>query len=86
MDTEPTTPTPLTDPQGYLALRKFSCKLPQCPRTGLPVSFADIGDPDGTPVLFVPPSGCTRWFAAPQGGSAVQLLIQTLLQTGTTSA
>lgn len=62
-------PTPLTDPHGYLALFKFNRKLARCPRTLAPVSYADIGDPDGTPVLFVPPSGCSRWFAAPQGQS-----------------
>lgn len=59
--------TPLTDPEAYLALFKFSRRLRRCPRTGLSVSYADIGDPDGVPVLFVPPSGCSRWFAAPQG-------------------
>jgi hypothetical protein len=60
-------PTPLTDPDGYLSLFKFNRRLRKCPRTGLSVSYADIGDPDGIPVLFVPPSGCSRWFAAPQG-------------------
>ncbi|WOO82616.1 uncharacterized protein LOC62_04G006096 [Vanrija pseudolonga] len=59
-------PSPLNDPQAYLSLFKFNRKLPKCPRTGLPVSYSDIGDPDGIPVLFVPPSGCTRWFSAPQ--------------------
>lgn len=63
-------PTPLTDPHAYLALFKFNRKLPLCPRTGVSVSYADIGDPDGIPVLFVPPSGCSRWFAAPQGVSS----------------
>lgn len=63
-------PTPLTDPQGYLSLFKFNLKLPQCPRTNMPVSYSDIGDPNGIPVLFVPPSGCTRWFSAPQGTQA----------------
>jgi hypothetical protein len=60
-------PTPLTDPHAYLALFKFNRRLPKCPRTGAAVSYADIGTPDGIPVLFVPPSGCSRWFAAPQG-------------------
>ncbi|BEJ03304.1 hypothetical protein CcaverHIS641_0104790 [Cutaneotrichosporon cavernicola] len=59
-------PTPLTDPHAYLALFKFNRRLPKCLRTGVAVSYADIGAPDGIPVLFVPPSGCSRWFAAPQ--------------------
>jgi len=60
-------PTPLTDPEGYLALFKFNRRIRRCPRTGMSVTYADIGDPEGVPVLFVPPSGCSRWFAAPQG-------------------
>lgn len=59
-------PSPLNDPAAYLSLFKFNRKI-RCPRTGSDVSFADIGDSEGTPVLMVPPSGCTRWFAAPQG-------------------
>lgn len=59
-------PSPLNDPAAYLSLFKFNRKL-RCSRTGSDVSFSDIGDPSGTPVLMIPPSGCTRWFAAPQG-------------------
>lgn len=59
-------PSPLNDPAAYLSLFKFNRKL-HCSRTGSDVSFSDIGDPSGTPVLMIPPSGCTRWFAAPQG-------------------
>lgn len=76
---EPQEPTPLTDPHGYFALFKFNLRLPRCPRTGLSVSYADIGDPNGVPVLFVPPSGCTRWFGAPQdplaAGYGLRLII-----------
>ncbi|KAJ9099908.1 hypothetical protein QFC21_003913 [Naganishia friedmannii] len=32
-----------------------------CQRTQLPVTYMDAGDPDGVPLLFVLPSGCTRW-------------------------
>lgn len=59
-------PTALSDPEAYLCLRKFSRRLPKCRRTGLPVSFADIGDPDGIPLLWLLPSGCSRWNAVPQ--------------------
>lgn len=56
----------MRDPEGYLASRRFSLKI-QCPRTGLPVSYADLGQEDGVPVLWVLPSGCSRWVAAAQG-------------------
>ncbi|ORY35505.1 Alpha/Beta hydrolase protein [Naematelia encephala] len=59
-------PTALSDPQAYLSLLKFNRRLGRCPRTGLPVSYADIGDPSGVPLLWLLPSGCSRWFAAPQ--------------------
>ncbi|KAL7422437.1 hypothetical protein Q5752_003085 [Cryptotrichosporon argae] len=51
--------------EAYLAQARFSRKL-VCPRTGLPVSFADCGHADGTPMLYVPPSAASRWLAAPQ--------------------
>jgi hypothetical protein len=60
-------PTPATDPLAYLALRKFSQKI-TCPVTKLPVSFADIGDPYGEALLWMMPSGGSRWFAAAHGG------------------
>ncbi|KAK4687023.1 hypothetical protein P7C73_g3105, partial [Tremellales sp. Uapishka_1] len=56
----------LSLPTEYLSSLKFSRKLAKCPRTSLPVSYGDFGDPDGVPVLFIPPSGCTRWFGALQ--------------------
>ncbi|ORX38407.1 Alpha/Beta hydrolase protein [Kockovaella imperatae] len=59
-------PTARTDPEGYLANRNFSRRLAKCPRTGLPVSYADFGDPDGVHVLYLLPSGCSRWLATIQ--------------------
>lgn len=55
-----------SDPQAYLSLFKFSRKI-ICPRTNLPVSFADIGDESGVPLLWMMPSGGSRWFAAAHG-------------------
>ncbi|WVF67572.1 hypothetical protein IAT40_002330 [Kwoniella sp. CBS 6097] len=57
-------PTALSDPQAYLCLKKFNSRLPRCPRTNLPVTFSDIGDEDGVPLLYLLPSGCSRWIAA----------------------
>jgi hypothetical protein len=54
------------DPPAYLSLRKFSQKI-KCPRTGSAVSFADIGDEEGVPLLWMMPSGGSRWFAAAHG-------------------
>ena len=62
-----TEPTPQSDPEGYLASRRFSSAL-TCSRTGMKVSYADIGDPEGIPLLWLMPSGCSRWFAVGQGG------------------
>lgn len=45
-------PTALSDPQGYVASRTFSKRLPKCRRTGLPAYYADIGDPGGSPVAL----------------------------------
>jgi hypothetical protein len=61
------TPTP-EDPPAYLAQVKFSQKI-ICPRTGSAVSFADIGDEGGVPLLWMMPSGGSRWFAVAHGGS-----------------
>ncbi|WWC63394.1 uncharacterized protein I303_105994 [Kwoniella dejecticola CBS 10117] len=58
-------PTALSDPEGYLSLRKFNLRIPRCRRTNLPVTFSDIGAEDGIPVLYLLPSGCSRWIAAP---------------------
>jgi len=44
----------------------FSQKI-TCPRTSLIVSFSQIGDPEGCPVLFIPPAVCSRWAALPLG-------------------
>nr|ODN91925.1 hypothetical protein L203_01179 [Cryptococcus depauperatus CBS 7841] len=57
--------TALSDPESYLSLIKFNRRLNCCPRTNLPVTFSDIGDENGVPVLYVLPSGCSRWVAAP---------------------
>ncbi|OCF57548.1 hypothetical protein L486_05006 [Kwoniella mangroviensis CBS 10435] len=58
-------PTALSDPPAYLALSKFNRRLKRCPRTNLSVTFSDIGDEKGIPLLYVLPSGCSRWIAAP---------------------
>jgi hypothetical protein len=71
---------PLRDPEGYLAAQKFSRKI-VCPRTGLPVSFADLGEEDGVPVLWVLPSGCSRWVAAAQGVCSVSSCCDVLRET-----
>ncbi|OCF31536.1 hypothetical protein I316_06735 [Kwoniella heveanensis BCC8398] len=57
-------PTALSDPQAYLCLKKFNSRLARCPRTNLPVTFSDIGDECGVPLLYLLPSGCSRWIAA----------------------
>jgi hypothetical protein len=54
------------NPEAYLALRKFSQRI-KCRRTGSPVSFADLGDEAGVPLLWMMPSGGSRWFAAAHG-------------------
>lgn len=58
-------PSALSDPPAYLSDTKFNRRI-TCPRTHLPVSFSDTGDPQGVPLLWILPSGCSRWFAAPQ--------------------
>ncbi|GFZ50912.1 hypothetical protein JCM24511_08670 [Saitozyma sp. JCM 24511] len=58
-------PSALSDPPAYLSGAKFNRRI-TCPRTHLPVSFSDTGDPQGVPLLWILPSGCSRWFAAPQ--------------------
>ncbi|WVQ95057.1 hypothetical protein IAU59_002149 [Kwoniella sp. CBS 9459] len=60
----PSTPTALSDPQAYLSLKKFNSRLSRCPRTDLPVTYSDIGAEDGVPLLYLLPSGCSRWIAA----------------------
>jgi hypothetical protein len=72
-------PTARSDPEGYLALCKFSLKLLKCPRSGLPVSYCDVGDPNGIPLLWVLPSGCSRWFAASQGALSPRLNFSSLI-------
>lgn len=52
----------------YLSSPLFSQKI-TCPRTYMTVSFSQIGDPEGCPVLFIPPAVCSRWFAVPLGMS-----------------
>jgi hypothetical protein len=61
------TPTP-EDPPAYLAQAKFSQKI-ICRRTNSAVSFADIGDEGGVPLLWMMPSGGSRWFAVAHGMS-----------------
>jgi hypothetical protein len=58
-------PTP-EDPPAYLAQAKFSQKI-VCRRTNSAVSFADIGDEGGVPLLWMMPSGGSRWFAVAHG-------------------
>jgi hypothetical protein len=50
----------------YLANPKFSQRI-TCPRTSLSVSLSQTGDPEGCPVLFIPPAVCSRWFCVPLG-------------------
>ncbi|WVR09508.1 hypothetical protein IAU60_006576 [Kwoniella sp. DSM 27419] len=57
-------PTALSDPVAYLALNKFNRRLARCPRTNLPVTFSDIGDAAGEAMVYLLPSGCSRWIAA----------------------
>ncbi|KAI5452465.1 hypothetical protein NCC49_000628 [Naganishia albida] len=45
----------------YLSRINLHQRLPSCSRTGLPVTYMDAGDPGGVPLLFMLPSGCTRW-------------------------
>ncbi|ORY35705.1 hypothetical protein BCR39DRAFT_511644 [Naematelia encephala] len=54
------------DARNYFCPRNFSLRLAKCPRTQLPVSYCDIGDPEGIPVLNIVPSACSRWVAAIQ--------------------
>ena len=61
------------DPPAYLAQSRFSQKI-KCPRTGSAVSFAEIGDEDGVPLLWMMPSGGSRWFAVAHGISLVPWL------------
>jgi len=64
----PSLRTGQADLETYLASKRFSQQI-TCPRTSLVVSFSQIGDPKGCPVLFVPPAVCSRWFAVPLGVS-----------------
>lgn len=63
---QPPSPSPRSEPIAYLSTLPFSRRLPRCPRTHLPITYADIGDPAGVPLLVLMPSGASRWFAAPQ--------------------
>jgi hypothetical protein len=54
----------------YLSSPLFSQKI-TCPRTSLTVSFSQVGDPEGCPVLFIPPAVCSRWFVIPLGKSII---------------
>ncbi|ODN90815.1 hypothetical protein L198_06132 [Cryptococcus wingfieldii CBS 7118] len=72
-------PTSLSDPIAYLALLKFHRLLPRCPRTNLPVSYADLGDPGGVVVVYLLPSGCSRWVAAPMDPVAIKYGIRLIV-------
>ncbi|TYJ55771.1 hypothetical protein B9479_003549 [Cryptococcus floricola] len=72
-------PTSLSDPIAYLALLKFHRLLPRCPRTNLPVSYADLGDPRGVVVVYLLPSGCSRWVAAPMDPVAIKYGIRLIV-------
>jgi hypothetical protein len=52
----------LTDPYLYLVQPQFNRRM-HCPRTNSRITFADVGDPEGPPVLFFLPSGCSRYLA-----------------------
>jgi hypothetical protein len=70
-------PTP-EDPPAYLAQAKFSQKI-VCRRTNSAVSFADIGDEGGVPLLWMMPSGGSRWFAVAHGTSFSSSHIRSML-------
>ncbi|WWC71478.1 uncharacterized protein I206_105436 [Kwoniella pini CBS 10737] len=58
-------PTALSNPESYLSLKKFNRRIKKCPRTNLSITFSDIGSENGIPLLYLLPSGCSRWIAAP---------------------
>lgn len=47
----------------YVASIRFHQRLAKCPRTGMPITYAVIGDYEEADkvILFVLPSGCSRW-------------------------
>jgi hypothetical protein len=51
-----------TNPHTYLADSRFHQSF-LCSRTGRRVTFADVGQPGGPPVLFFLQSHCSRWVA-----------------------
>lgn len=58
----PQAPLKHSDAFSYLAQGKFHRSF-VCPRTGLRATYVDIGEPDGPPVLYFLPSGCSRYIA-----------------------
>jgi hypothetical protein len=50
----------------YLSSPNFSRSI-KCRLTGLSISFSEIGDLGGCPVLFIPGAVCSRWFPVPLG-------------------
>jgi hypothetical protein len=52
----------------YLASPNFSRSI-RCPLTGISISFSEIGDLEGCPVLFIPGAVCSRWLPVPLGTS-----------------
>ncbi|EIN12279.1 hypothetical protein PUNSTDRAFT_130539 [Punctularia strigosozonata HHB-11173 SS5] len=51
-----------SDPSTYLADKRFHSSF-ICPRSKKRVTYADVGLPSGTPVLFFLQSHCSRWVA-----------------------
>jgi hypothetical protein len=58
-----------TDPYLYLVQPQFNCRI-RCRRTNKRITFADVGDPEGPPVLFFLPSACSRYLAVMCDGLA----------------
>ncbi|KZP05949.1 hypothetical protein FIBSPDRAFT_966832 [Athelia psychrophila] len=59
---DPHDPLTSSDPYVYLASRAFHQTF-SCPRTQTRVSYVDCGDKTGPLLLYILPSGCSRWVA-----------------------
>jgi pimeloyl-ACP methyl ester carboxylesterase len=62
----------LTDPHAYLAQPQFHRSF-RCSRTQKRVTYADVGDPNGSPVIYFLPSGCSRYLCIMSDGLAQEV-------------
>lgn len=62
-------PIQSNDPYEYLSSITFHQSF-ICSRTKSRVSYADIGNPSGPLIVYVPPSGCSRWVGVQLDGYA----------------